>query len=261
MWRRSRACGAAIACGSSPSAAASSATARSGSRCATAMTSTTPGQTRRPADRCCTRSHRPGDRRRGPAAPGRPQRRARALSAGGCGRRGTREQAPLLPPGLCGRCPCRACSRARRAALRSGRRRAGSAVERATCRPLLSQAGSRGVAEQAACGRSRRVPHRDKSRLPAWEDCYRAKAVKNCARHRPWFSVWRCMLPSSGGYAGMRWCLASAAPASDTYAAHLPSAALCQRVRYSKAACCALHAAVLPSGHVMFWCESRAPCV
>ncbi len=100
-----------------------------------------------------------------PAAPGRPQRRARALSAGGCGRRGTREQAPLLPPGLCGRCPCRACSRARRAALRSGRRRAGSAVERATCRPLLSQAGSRGVAEQAACGRSRQVPHRDKSRL------------------------------------------------------------------------------------------------
>jgi len=140
MWRRSRACGAAIACGSSPSAAASSATARSGSRCATAMTSTTPGQTRRPADRCCTRSHRPGDRRRGPAAPGRPQRRARALSAGGCGRRGTREQAPLLPPGLCGRCPCRACSRARRAALRSGRRRPGSAVERAYL-PALAVAG------------------------------------------------------------------------------------------------------------------------
>ena len=72
MWRRSRACGAAIACGSSPSAAASSATARSGSRCATATTSTTPGRTRRPADRCCTRSHRPGDGRRGPGGPRAP---------------------------------------------------------------------------------------------------------------------------------------------------------------------------------------------
>ncbi len=162
---------------------------------------------------------------------------------------------------------CAAGARVAPAAGRAGPRCAaaagapGALSSARTCRPLLLQAGSRGVAEQAACGRSRRVPHRDKSRLPAWEDCYRAKAVKNCARHRPWFSVWRCMLPSSGGYAGMRWCLASAAPASDTYAAHLPSAALCQRVRYSKAACCALHAAVLPSGHVMFWCESRAPCV
>ena len=53
-WRRCRACGAASACGSSRSAAASSATARCGWRCATAATRTTPGPTRRPAERMQT---------------------------------------------------------------------------------------------------------------------------------------------------------------------------------------------------------------
>ena len=259
MWRRSRACGAAIACGSSPSAAASSATARSGSRCATATTSTTPGRTRRPADRCCTRSHRPGDGRRGPGGPRAPTTQSprpvcrrmwppRHTRAGASLAAGFVRQVPVsrLQQGAQGRAAQRPPARRERC--------------RACDLPALAVAGR--FKGRGRAGRLRPVETSPTSRqVPAWEDCYRAKAVKNCARHRPWFSVWRCMLPSSGGYAGMRWCLASAAPASDTYAAHLPSAALCQRVRYSKAACCALHAAVLPSGHVMFWCESRAPCV
>ena len=51
-WRPARASSAGSACGSSPSAAASSARRPPGPRCATAMTSTMPGRRRPPAERC-----------------------------------------------------------------------------------------------------------------------------------------------------------------------------------------------------------------
>ena len=70
----------------------------------------------------------------------RPPRPLRRTRAGACF---------AAARGLRGRSSFRDCSRARRAAQRSGRRRPGSVCQASrTCRPMLLQAGARGAAEQ-----------------------------------------------------------------------------------------------------------------